>query len=250
MFRDRLRRALGPERDTEEHVRRSIFCWWLHEHYEAIKAGQPELGTSTPAPVDRRPGTLTLWAHGKQFKGNPAIKRLVEAYRDVVQTTLPGLSRKDLLEELNDKEEFNNLSLASKRGLISRLSGLGLIAERDGLLHPTRDGDEFLENDVPDILVHRMLERIFPLAFILRFLKNGARRSGEIVKYQQEIYPSWTGPMGPTSNLAWVRSLDLVESRPDGRYQLSEYGAAWEARLPQEMPLPGPRMPQRRWSRS
>jgi 5-methylcytosine-specific restriction protein B len=239
LIRDRLRKVLGPERDLTEHVRRSIFCWWLHENYEAIKASPSDVGisASTSTSADRKPSTL--WAFGKQFKSNPAVKRMVEAYRDVVQATLPGISRAGLLEELGDKEEFKTLSLAYRRGLLSRVTGLGLVEERDGLLRPTRDGDEFLENDVPDILVHRFLERVFPMAALLRFIKEAPRRSGEITQYQQALYPSWTGPMAPTSNFAWVRALDLVEKQ-EGKYVLSEYGAAWEARLPHELPLPPP----------
>ncbi len=240
LIRDRLRQALGPEQDMAEHVRRSIFCWWLHEKYDAIKSGQSDVTMPTTAPVDRKSTPIALWPYGKQIKGISALKRLVEAYRDVVQAALPGISRSDLLEDLGDKEEFKGLSLSTRRGLISRVVGLGFLEERQGLLHPTREGDEFLENDVPDILVHRMLERVFPLAAILRFLKEGPRSSGQIVTYQQEIYPSWTGPMAPTSNLAWVRALDLVERQPDGKYRLSEYGAEWEARLPHELPLRPP----------
>lgn len=236
LIRDRLRQVLGPEQETDDHIRRSIFCWWLHEKYDAIKAGQPDVGRSTTAPVDRKATAISLWPYGKQFKGNVAIKRLVEAYRDVIQATLPGISRGDLLEELGDKEEFKGLSLSTRRGLIARVAGLGLVEERDGLLRPTRDGHELLENDVPDILVHRMLERVFPMAAILRFLKDGPRASGQIVSYQRELYPSWTGDMGPTSILAWVRALDLLERQPDGKYRLSEYGVAWEARLPHELP--------------
>ncbi|MCY1079690.1 McrB family protein [Archangium lansingense] len=236
LIRDRLRKVLGPEPDEGEHVRRSIFCWWLYENYDAIKAGQTDMGKATAAPVDRKPSTITLWAYGKQFKGNFAVKRMVEAYRDVVQTTLAGISRSDLLEELGDKEEFKTLSLSSRRGLVARVTGLGLIEEREGLLRPTREGDELLENDVPDVLVQRMLERVFPMAAVLRFLKDTSHSSGEIVKYQQQLYPSWTGAMGPTSTLAWVRALDLVDQTQGGKYRLSEYGAAWEARLPHELP--------------
>ncbi|WP_324959880.1 hypothetical protein [Archangium sp.] len=75
------------------------------------------------------------------------------------------------------------------------------------------------------------------MAAVLRFLKDKPHSSGEIVKYQQQIYPSWTGAMGPTSTLAWARALDLVEQIQGGKYRLSEYGAAWEARLPHELPV-------------
>ncbi len=237
LIRDRLRKVLGPERDEAEHVRRSIFCWWLYENYDAIKAGQTDMGKATAPPVDRKPSTITLWAYGKQFKGNTAIKRLVEAYRDVVQATLAGTPRSDLLEDLGDQEEFKNTALSYRRGLVARVTGLGLIEEREGLLRPTREGDEFLENDVPDVLVQRMLERVFPMAAVLRFLKDTPRSSGEIVKYQQNIYPSWTGSMGPSSTMAWLKALDLVEQVQGGKYRLSEYGVAWEARLPHELPM-------------
>ncbi|RKI33138.1 ATP-binding protein [Corallococcus sp. AB004] len=237
LVRDRLRQVLGAEQDLADHVRRSVFCWWLHEKYDAITSGQ-DPGRPPVAPVDSPPVPITLWAFGKQFKGNAAVKRLVEAYRDVIQTTLPGVSRSDLLEELGDKEEFQSLALPSRRSLISRVTGLGLVEERDGLLRPTRDGHELLENDAPDVLVHRMLERVYPMAALLRFLKEGPRTTGQIITYQQKVYPGWTGAMGPTSMLAWVRALDLAERQPDGRYALSDYGLAWEARLPQELPAP------------
>ncbi len=236
LIRARLRQVLGAEKDEVAHVRRSIFCWWLHENYDAIQAGRSDVRAVASSPPDRKPVALTLWAYGKQFKGNFAVKRMVEAYRDVVQATLPGISRTDLLDDLGDREEFKSLSLSSRRGLISRLSGLGLVQERNGLLHPTSDGNEFLENDVPDILVLRMLERVFPLAAVLRFLRDAPRASGEIASHQQELYPSWTTMMGPSSTLAWARALDLVEQIQGGKYRLSDYGAAWEARLPQELP--------------
>ncbi|HYO56974.1 hypothetical protein, partial [Archangium sp.] len=85
---------------------------------DAIKAGQTDMEKSSVDPVERKPITIALWAYGKQFKGNFPVRRMVEAYRDVVQTTLAGISRSDLLEELGDKEEFKSLSLSSRRGLV------------------------------------------------------------------------------------------------------------------------------------
>lgn len=235
LIRDRLRKVFGLEREPADHVRRSVFCWWLHERYDAIKSGQFDVEQPNPIPVERNK-PISLWPYGKQVKANAAPKRLIEAYRDVVQATLPGISRSDLVEELGDTEEFKTLSLSSRRGLISRVTGLGLLEERDRLLHPTRDGHEFLESDVPDILVHRMLERVFPLAAILRFVKDEPRTRGQLINYQQELYPSWTVEMAPSANLAWLRALDLFDRLQDGKYRLSEYGAAWEARLPQKLP--------------
>ncbi|WP_342378542.1 ATP-binding protein [Myxococcus stipitatus] len=239
LIRDRLRKALGPEQDLVDHVRRSVFCWWLHERYEAIKSGQLDVAQPNPVPVERG-NPIALWPYGKQVKANAAPKRLIEAYRDVVQATLPGISRSDLVEDLGDMEEFKALSLSSRRSLVSRVTGLGLVEERDKLLRPTQDGHELLERDVPDVLVHRMLERVFPLASILRFVKAEPRTRGQLISYHQELYPAWTGEMAPSSNLAWLRALDLFDREKDGRYRLSEYGAAWEARLPQKLPTRPP----------
>jgi 5-methylcytosine-specific restriction enzyme B len=236
LIRARLRKVLGPEADEAEHVRRSIFCWWLHENYAAIKSGSaPALQGPMPQ-VGPKPEMLKLLPYGKQFKGNFPTKRMVEAYRDVVQQALPGVPRGDLLDLLGADEDFQSLSMASRRMLIARLSGLGFLEEENGLLRPTEAGHELLENDVPDILVQRMLERVFPMAAVLRFLKEKPRTTGEVVKYQQELYPSWTQTMGPNSLFAWIRNLGLVEHQPDGRYALNDYGTAWEARLPRELP--------------
>ncbi|WP_437519950.1 protein kinase [Sorangium sp. So ce726] len=38
--RARLRAVLGEEKDLTEHVRRSTFCWWLHENYERLVVGE------------------------------------------------------------------------------------------------------------------------------------------------------------------------------------------------------------------
>ncbi|WP_338871079.1 hypothetical protein [Myxococcus stipitatus] len=240
LVRERLRKVLGTERTLEEHVRRSVFCWWLQAHYEDIEDGLHDLNLRTPTPTETL-HPIVLWPFGKQFKANAAFRLLVNAYRDVIRTSTAGITREDLVKELGDNDEYMNLSYSTRRSLVARVTGLGFLEEGEHrLLHPTLDGYELLECDVPDILVHRMLERVFPIASILRFLKDGPRSGPEIVSYQQKIYPGWTGTMAPSANLAWVKALHLVDPLPGRTYQLNAYGAAWEARLPAGLPSQAP----------
>ncbi len=44
-MRARLRAVLGHERDLAQHVRRSTFCWWLHDNHDWIVSDEP---TSIP----------------------------------------------------------------------------------------------------------------------------------------------------------------------------------------------------------
>ncbi|AGC42120.1 hypothetical protein MYSTI_00771 [Myxococcus stipitatus DSM 14675] len=236
LVRSRLRKILGTERALDEHVRRSVFCWWLHAHYEAIKAGQFDSFPATPTPLGP-PKPIALWPFARQFKANAALRLLVETYRHVIDTSLSGITREELREELGSLEDYNALSPSTLRSLTARVIGLGFLEERNKVISPTWDGFELVECDAPDILVHRMLERVFPIAAILRFVKAEPRTTPEIITYQQQIYPRWTATMAPTANLTWVKALGLVEHQADGKYQLSEYGAEWEARLPQELPM-------------
>ncbi len=236
LARARLRGVLGPEANDEEHVLRSVFCWWLHENREAIEKGT--------APADRAPATnaesrpVSVLPFHKQFKGNFAISRMTASYRDVVQTCLPGTPREDLVESLGAIPEFQQLSKASRKQLVSRVAGLGLIAQGgDGLLRATGDGEAFLENDLPDVLVEKMIERVYPFAAFLRFAAGGTHTKKDLIGHLRLLYPNWTEDQGPAFLLAWVRDLGLIEKKPTAdAFDLTDYGAFWTKRLPDELP--------------
>jgi MoxR-like ATPase len=236
LLRARLRDVLGPEGgDLAEHVRRSTFCWWLHEQFDSIAHGTaPSAAVATSA--DRASSTLVLWPYGKQFKGNSCPRTPLELYRNVIRQALPGVPRADLVETLRSLPGTSGQGAAALRVHIARITSLGLLATEGDMLRPTDAGESLLESDVPDVLVERMLERVFPFAGLLRFLATGIRSAGEMNKHMQELYPNWKETMGPSQLASWAKVLDLIERTADGRYQLTAYGSAWEQRLPATLP--------------
>ena len=240
LARATLRRALGPENSVADNVRRSMFCWWLHKQHDALLAGQePDFdGEVGAAGNDLEP--LALWPFNKQSKGLPAFARLSDAFKDVVRKTLAGVERQELVESLGSETDFTHLAPSSRGVLVTNLKSVGLVELRDGLLFPSKEGEEFLESDEPDALVELLLVKYFPFAHLLRLLHGGPLASNELYTGLQSIYPQWKSTLGPSQALAWVKDLGLVESS-EGRNSLTPYGAAWHQRLPQDLPKPSPK---------
>lgn len=238
LIRARLREVLGVEGDdVNEHVRRSTFCWWLHEQFDAISHGTATLSSIATA-GERATSLLTLWPYGKQYKGNSSPRNGLELYRLIVQECLTGAPRADLVKSLPTNPEFSSSpSPDSLRMHIARVTGLGLVEARGDLLHTTDAGNSFLESDAPDILVERMLERVFPFAGMLRFMASGPHLAAKVHQHLQSIYPRWTETMGPSQIVKWAKMLDLIEPAQAGGYQLTAYGKGWEQRLPLALPM-------------
>jgi len=118
---------------------------------------------------------------------------------------------------------------------------MGFIEHRDGLWHPSSEGDELVESDPPDVLVEKLLIQVFGIAQFLRLLSKGPVTRPEQNNGLREIYPRWTTNFMPGAISAWCASLGLSETRPDKRRQLTGYGRAWEARLPEQLPVPEPK---------
>lgn len=251
-MRDRLRAALGKEKDLAEHVRRSTFCWWLHENHERLVAGKMPPwndkegnlgkaggGDSQAGPPDEKLPPLVVWPFAKQFMGNFSARNFAGAYRAVVQAALPGLSQDDLVGVLQASGGFDNIASQSLRQLIIRIKGLGFIEDRNGLLHPTKEGEELLGSEQLDILIARFFERIFGFAQLLRFVDEHPGASDNAVNEAlQTLYPNWTTARVPSDLRNWSSYLGLLKRDADGGLALTEYGAAWVARLPKDLPKP------------
>lgn len=274
-MRARLRELLGPEKDLAEDVRRATFCWWLHENHHRFKTypgwegevaspgeqassetgaqpvppekaaekesagGEDTASSKGDLPDVEASKELTLWPFAKQFMGNFVARNFAGAYRAVAQAALAGLSQDDLVAALQSGGAFDNVAPQSLRSLIVRMKGLGLLEEKESLLWPTEAGDELLENEQPDVLVRLFLERIFGFAQLLRFLEgNPGASDQDTVRALQAIYPNWTSARVPGDLRAWSSYLGLVARNKDGAWVLTEYGAAWAARLPKKLPMP------------
>ncbi|AGP36478.1 McrB family protein [Sorangium cellulosum] len=247
-MRARLRAVLGEEMTLAEHVQRSTFCWWLHENYERLSAGQmPPWKSDGPAdagamsPPDDKLPPLVVWPFAKQYVGYLAVRNFAGAYRAVVQAALPGLSQDDLVDVLQASGSFDNVATTTLRQLIIRAKGLGFIEQRDGLLYPTKEGDELLGSGQPDILIERFLQRVFGFAQLLRFVdEHRGATDDALVDALQKIYPNWTTAGVPSDLRSWSLHFGLLKRDERGGLHLTEYGAAWVARLPKELPQPPP----------
>ncbi len=247
-MRARLRTVLGEEKDLAEHVRRSTFCWWLHENHERLVAGQmPPWKSDAPAdggsthPFDDKLPPLVVWPFAKQYVGYLAVSNYAGAYRAVVQAALPGLSQDDLVGVLQASGSFDNVSSPTLRQLIIRAKGLGFVEERGGLLYPTKDGEELLGSEQLDILVRRFFERVFGFAHLLRHVAEHPGATDEaVVGALQELYPNWTTARVPSDLRNWSSYLGLLQRDERGGLLLTEYGKAWVARLPRDLPKPPP----------
>lgn len=245
-MRARLRAVLGEEKTLAEHVQRSTFCWWLHENYERLSAGQmppwksngPAEAAATPPPDVKLP-PLVVWPFAKQYVGYLAVSNFAGAYHAVVQAALPGLSQDDLVGVLQASGSFDKVPTPTLRQLVIRAKGLGFIEQRDGLLYATKDGDELLGSEQPDILIERFLQRVFGFAHLLRYIEeHRGATDAAVVDALQKIYPTWTTAGVPNDLRSWSQYFGLLKRDERGGFHLTEYGAAWAARLPKELPKP------------
>ncbi len=235
--RARLREVLGEEPDLEEHVRRATFCWWLQENAEKLLAGgSPDpIGGGGEGIIEVLP-PVSLWSATKQLRGIGAIAGYVETYRAVVRAAEGGATPDDIASTLEADTE--GLSLKTCRMVFNRVRRFGFLENRDGLWYPSEEGDEFVEDDPAEVFVEKLIVRTFGPGHLLRILKAGPSPKAEVYLELRKIYPSWTSNMMPSSVAAWARSLGLVKVEESGDLALTDYGVAWEARLPAELPVP------------
>lgn len=237
LVRARLRQLLGAKEDLEESVRRVTFCWWLQSHEEEILRGEDpvdEEGTEHEEP----PAPLALEPFSKQIRGIPAVGGYVDTYRAVVNATRGGATQDDAVEALRSDFGLENLKPKSCRQVFGRVKRLGFLTDRGGLWHPSEDGEELVESDPPDILVERFLKWHFGTAHLLRFIHEKPLTRKEVELALREVYPNWTKGFMAGGMIQWARSLGLAEQRGDGKWEITDYGAAWAERLPKELPAP------------
>ncbi|ACY13885.1 McrB family protein [Haliangium ochraceum] len=238
--RHRLREVLGAEQSLAEHVERSLFCWWLANQYEALSDGSesaseralhlPETDGEQDAPTP-----LRLWSFKRQRKGLGAIRGYDDTLLAIVQACEGGGTQDDIAMAL--REILPDLKSSSVRTLMSTTRALDLIEHRDGLWYPSETGEEALDSDPPDVLVVRILERVYGMAQLLRSAEDGTpREAAELYDALRARYPNWQSDFAPSALLAWANSLGLMARDEVGHWQLTDYGAYWAERLPDTLP--------------
>lgn len=251
LVRARLREVLGPELDLEEQVKRSTFCWYLHERFETLSRGEPALiedvepingGSQEPtSPPSQPPSILSLWPFHKQMRGMNYLGNPIELFREFLRTAVEGVNRNDLIDLVGQQDAYRKLARTSLSAMLMELNRLGFFELRaNGLLFPNESGMELLENEEPEILIERMIERVFGVAHILSFLKEAPEGlSGKsLTEKLQTLVPHWTSTALPSRLRIWCAALSLIERGEPDRWQLTEIGQGYALRLPDPLPAP------------
>lgn len=243
LVRHRLRQVLGDEEALPQHVERSFFCWWLHEYYEDLRAGE-SIGTEATGLVVRDTARdndlelpLVLSSFTRQRKGIGPVSGYVDTLRAIVRSCEGGANQDDVNMALREEHGLGHLQAPSVRGLMSTARALGLVEQRDGLWFSTDAGEETLDTDPPDILVERMIERIFGMAQLLRIIEDGETLPrAELFQKLRAQYSGWQTDFTPSALLAWASHLGLVEQDDRQVVCLTDYGSGWAKRLPEVLP--------------
>ena len=242
LARARLRAALGPEDSLRDHARRSIFCWWLHDRHDSILAGdgaapRPIPVSGPPAGDDEEP-PLAMYPFHRQRKGLPALRGHVDNLRALISSCEGGASQDEVVAALREEHGLEHLQTRSFRILMNTAKALGLVTHRDGLWFPSDAGEQTLDTDPPDILVRRLLERVFGMALIVRTTTEaeGSVARSELIAVLRQAYPRWQSDFAAGSLIAWARSVDLIERHDASSFRATDYGRAWAEKLPEDLP--------------
>jgi 5-methylcytosine-specific restriction protein B len=240
--RNRIREVLGMESDLSEHVYRSMFCWWLYENYDAIKAGNEPAGDASGesgVEDDAESAELLIWPITKQIKGIAAVSGYTDTYRAVIGAARGGATPDDIVQTMRTDLGYDQLAPVSCRAVFNRVRGLGFLENKNGLWYPSEEGERLVEEDPPDVLVEKYLVQSFGLGHLLKYLsESGPMERKAIYESLRALYPNWSTDFMPGALAAWAQSLGLVEAGSNGILNLTEYGEAWADRLPAELPVP------------
>lgn len=241
LVRGQLRRALGEERDLAVHVERSFFCWWLQEQSVNLRGGADIVPARADEPAmrgdDEQNAPLKLWPFGRQRKGLPGTGGYANVLRAIIQSCEGGASPDDVILAMREEHGLENLQANSFRVVMNTAKALGLIEHRNGLWWPSEAGEAALDPDEPDILIERLLERVYGMAQLLRIAEQkGPSPRAELVQELQRLYPTRQTDRTPGTFLLWAESLGLME-RDGSLWRLTDdYGRAWVKRLPEVLP--------------
>jgi 5-methylcytosine-specific restriction protein B len=247
LVRHQLREALGTEDELSMHVERSFFCRWLYDQSVNLPNGVEMTTVRAPeatAPSDdEQDAPLALWRFGRQRKGLPGTGGYANVLRAIIQSCEGGANRDDVILAMREEHGLEKLQARTFRVLMNTAKALGLIEHRDGLWWPSEAGENALDPDEPDILIERMLTRVFGMAQLLRMAeRSGPCPRAELIRQLRDLYPAWQTDRTPNTLLSWANSLGLMEQDGSLWRLTDDYGKAWARRLPIELPVAMPEL--------
>jgi hypothetical protein len=220
--RARLREVLGTEADLDEHVKRSMFIWWLHEYREAVAQHRvPDLEPAPEADIVELP-RLELWPESRRIRWIAPLPGGLETLRIVVREALEGTEPGLVAGSLRDPDGERPWSDRQATAALHDLRRLGLLREEGGVWTATSEGARALDAAGLPGLQENVASRVENFAVDLRDLARlePADRAAAAQRAQ---------------NLQWALDLGLCR-RLGSSLLRTEAGEALVSRLSPDLP--------------
>jgi 5-methylcytosine-specific restriction protein B len=234
--RERLRAVLGdPGNDVTAIAERMAVPWVLYERYVQPP---PDQRTEEESQPGRETRLLPLPA-ARRRRGMTAIKGLFPAVLSTLEFVRKGVTREELLDFLRSsspdvKTSSLGVTINSYQG---ELDVIRLEGDRYVL---TERGENVLESQDPSYLADWLLTRILGVdRAIVELRDKGSLAAPVLLAGIRATNPSWASDFMPQSIVAWLRSMGVVRTTPQYKYELTDTGREWGARIhwqPESLP--------------
>ena len=244
-IRSRLRDALGKESDLNEHARRSIFCWWLHENAEAIANGEtppspsaeqsePEVVTTPETEIAPR---IEIWPLSRQIRTMEVYRGGVDTLCLVLRECLQPQTLDLLIVTLDEELRLSSRSDRYLTTLLRELRRLGFIQKSGDDYLTTNDGEAFLDDPESERLGEVLCTRIRGLAWLLTQLPQ----TGADIEASVRANHFGSGSMPNVirqRHLWWMKTSGLITRDGDKIWQRTPMGDSIHDRLPKPLSMP------------
>ncbi|MGE5113377.1 MAG: McrB family protein, partial [Acidobacteriaceae bacterium] len=226
--RERLRTVLGDSGDDLEAIaQRMTLPWWLYERYVQPPSDQRTEEESQPGRETR----LVPLPAARRRRGMTAIKGLFPAVLSALEFVRKGVTREELLDFLRAsspdvKTSSLGVTINSYQG---ELDVIRLEGEKYVL---TERGENVLESQDPSYLADWLLTRILGVDKAIVELRDKTTLPAPVLLAAiRTVNPSWTSDFMPQSIVAWLRSMGVIRTTSQYKYELTDAGKEWGSRI-------------------
>jgi len=208
--------------DPTSLAERMALPWMLYERFVQKDGG----GTTIPGPAGNG-GTLVPLPPARRRKGLTAIRGQFPGVLSSLEFIRDGVTRQELLDFLRAS---NPDVKASVLGLTINVyqSELGVIRMDGDRYVLTERGENVLESQDPSELADWLLTHVLGVDKPIADLRDrGPMTAAELSAAIQSMNPGWKGLFMPQAILGWLRSMGVIRSNGQGRYELTEVGRQW-----------------------
>jgi 5-methylcytosine-specific restriction protein B len=225
--RTRIDALLGEPRPEPEHLAiRMCIPWILYKHFVQITG---EL-TETETKPGEQTQLLPLPA-ARRRRGMTAIRGLFPGVLSTLEFVREGVTRTELIDFLRaGSPDAKESSLGISINVLQ--SELAVIKAEGDRCVLTERGEDVLESQDPSHLADWLLTRVLGVDKAIQELRDrGPLAPNDLVAAVQTMNPGWTSRFAPQAIVAWLRSMDVVETTPQLKHALTQTGQQWASRI-------------------